>query len=78
MDIFVALVQDRHTDVDAAVFSKDDAAIAWARKMAGEFSSGPVNETLTEDMKAAGWLYYGSYSCEGDPVRVIRRKQDAK
>jgi hypothetical protein len=77
MDIFVALVQDRHTDVDVAVFSKDDVAIAWARDMARRSASMPLDETLTDSMKAAGWLYYGCYSSEGDHVRVMRKKMDA-
>jgi hypothetical protein len=58
------------------LFSKDEAAIAWARKMAQCYASGPVDETLTDTMKAAGWLYYGCYSSEGDRITVVARSLD--
>lgn len=73
MDLYVAIIEDRHSDVGVDVFSDEDTAIAWARKMAHASASGSVDETLTKSMKDAGWVYFGSYSSEGDSVRVVRR-----
>lgn len=77
MEIFIAVVQDRHTDVDVEPFTDANRAIAWARKLARDSSDGDVDETLTESMKDDGWVYSGCYSCEGDSVHVVRKTLDA-
>lgn len=75
MDIYVGIIEDRHTDVNVEVFTSSDVAIAWARKLAQSF--GPVDEPeLNKSMVADGWVYYGVYSCEGDSIRVVRRTLD--
>lgn len=74
MEIFAVILEDRHTDTDVEVFSDSDIAIGYARKMANEFAHGDeVDETLDDNMKEAGWIYHGCYSCEGDSVRVVRK-----
>ena len=73
MDLFVGIIEDRHTDVATEVFSDEDKAVTWARKMAHDSTSDLVDESLTKSMKDAGWVYCGVYSGEGDKVRVVRR-----
>lgn len=76
MEIFVVILEDRHTDTDAEVFSDSTKAIAYARKQANEYADDGVDETLTDAMRQAGWIHHGCYSCEGDHVRVMRKTLD--
>jgi hypothetical protein len=77
MELFIAILEDRHTDTDVEPFMDMDEAIAWARKEAKKHADGEVDETLTDTMRANGWVYHGCYSCEGDNVRVVRKTLDA-
>lgn len=74
--VFVVITQDRHVDIDVTLFTTADAAISYARKEVRDNLrySDDLDEDLTDNMRAAGWLYYGCYSCEGDCVRVVERE----
>ena len=74
---YVAIWEDRHADTSVKVFSEQDTAIEWAQSKVRECDRhGELDETITESMLNAGWLYYGCYSCEGDNIRVVECKVD--
>jgi len=67
MEIFTAICEDRHVDTHVRVFDTLDKAITYAKKFIGN------NTRHSEDIQKSdvdGWLYYATYSCEGDFVRV--------
>lgn len=70
--VYVVMMDDRHIDPTAALFSNRESAIAWARNAARANTRSPddLDETLTEAQRREGWLYYACYSGEGDCVWV--------
>lgn len=79
-DIWIVLIQDRHTDVDAKPYSTENAArrAAWEAAKASSWHPGDVaEEALTDRMRRDGWVLLLAYGTEGDQVRVIRRQVDA-
>lgn len=76
-DIWVVLVEDRHTDVDALPFSSEKAAVAEAQAQVNARHSEDIEVIeLTDRMIGAGWVFNVIYSCEGDNVRVLKRELD--
>lgn len=76
MKVYVAMVEDRHTDTEAFVFSTLEAAIEFARRTAQETASDP--EDIEERPPGARWLFNIHYSCESDRVRVVEKEIDAR
>jgi hypothetical protein len=77
--VYVVLWEDRHNDVGAYLFTDVDVAVSWAQRTAREHDRhGVLDETLTDDMRECGWLYYGCYSVEGDCLRVVPCGVDAE
>jgi hypothetical protein len=70
METWIVLVNNRHTDVDALPFTRQQDAEAKARDMVPD-DTEPTE--LTRDMVRAGWVLNLSYGAEGDFARVIRR-----
>ena len=76
-EIYIVIWKDRHCDDDAIPFSTEEKAISFAKAKAREYDRfNDLAEILTEPMKSDGWLYYGSYSCEGDCLYVVKRTID--
>lgn len=69
MKIYIAMIADRHTDVEAHVFTQPAAAIAFARATAIE--NAHEGEADLEEESIPSWLYYARYSPEGDSVWVV-------
>ena len=80
MTIFAVIWEDRHTDTEVHLFSKEWDAIVFAQKSAANSArdKGDIEEELNDAMKKAGWRYYARYSCEGDSIRVVPCELDAK
>jgi hypothetical protein len=74
MNIYVAMVCDRHTDPHPYVFSSAELAVGFAKATAHKLAKRPedvVEETVD------GWLYCANYSVEGDDVIwVVERTLD--
>jgi hypothetical protein len=68
--VYPVLWNDRHADPDVYVFANADDAVRWAKSKVRELEPSELDEELTPSMAAAGWLYYGRYSLEGDYIRV--------
>lgn len=75
MEVFVAIVEDRHSEAEAQPFRDRGDAIEWAVNQVPDYAfedNEDMDSELTEDMKRAGWIFNMVYSCEGDSVRVVR------
>lgn len=71
-DVFVVIIEDRHSDVGVEVWTDRDSAIERAKALAKEYAG--YNDCSPEQKTVPGWEYYTCYSCEGDCVRVVRVK----
>lgn len=74
--IYVAIWADRHTDTDVYLFQEKQTAIDWARKNARDanrFVEDFEEHDLTSGMKADGWVYWVTYTCENDGIRVVEK-----
>ena len=75
MTVYVAMIDDRHGDPEPFLFSSPDQAIAYARAQAMEYNHH--EEGFKEhDPPPVGWLYYATYSTEGDSVWVLSKTVD--
>lgn len=73
MKIFVVMIEDRHTDPDAVLFSTAEAAIDYAREYAADNAS-PIGSVI--ELPVIAWLYHARYTVEGDSVWVVEREVD--
>lgn len=73
MDIWIMLIEDRHSDVEAKPFSNEAEAIAIASQ---NVPYGTEPGTLSEAMREDGWVLWLPYGGEGDCVRVVKRTID--
>jgi len=71
--IYVVMVEDRHADLDAELFTDPEQAIAYARRTAHELCRHPESY---EEETIEGWLFYARYSTEGDSVWVVEKTLD--
>ena len=75
MQVVLVVQNDRHMDTDVTVFAELPKALEFAidlvRKSRSKDSEPEdFEEGLNESMVQSGWVYYKTYSCEGDYVRV--------
>ena len=80
MKLYIAIVEDRHIDVEVQPFTTPEAAIAYARTQAEANDRGYVPDEDDEDIgeqEIEGYVYYATYSPEGDSVSVVERDLDA-
>lgn len=81
--IYVVMVNDRHTDTEAHLFSTPEKAIAYAQRVLDDNGGSaeavsPEDARMSgDDLTVAGWLFYGCYSTEGDCVWVLPADVDA-
>jgi hypothetical protein len=73
MKLYVAMIEDRHTDPEPFVFSTPEAAVEFARSQAVNGARGGFE---VEEEPIDGWLFYARYSDEGDSVWVIEKTLD--
>lgn len=71
MKLYLVMVEDRHTDPAAFVFSTPEAAIEDAKRRAREYAYNQAD--IDESNPPDGWLYRARYSVEGDCVWVVER-----
>ena len=82
MTIYVVMVEDRHVDTEAHLFSTAEKALDYARQVAADYdypeeeaeADGDVMDVAA--LKDAGWLYYRALSPEGDCVWVLPKEVD--
>ena len=74
MKIFIAIWKDRHTDTTAHPFYNQEEAVDWARgkaKVYAEHAGGSEDYEETDCANIDGWVFYATYSCEGDCIYVV-------
>jgi hypothetical protein len=86
MNIFIAMVNDRHTEPEASLFSTYEKALAYAMaylaEVNGQWNDGengvdPDDKTMdAEALTATGWLFYERYSTEGDSIWILEAGVD--
>ena len=73
LTVYVAMIEDRHTDPDPVLFSTAEAAIEHARTEALRLAG---HEDFIEEEEVDGWLYSATCGNEGDSVWVIEKEVD--
>lgn len=71
--LYCVIVEDKHTDVGAEIFTDREVAIAYAKGICKEYAKDPAD---IKEMHIPAWEYYCSYNCE-DSVRVEVKILDA-
>ncbi len=70
MNVYLVILEDRHTDVQVEVFATKDAALARASQIVEEYEYTPPDP----DRPVEGWPFHATLSGEGDRVRVEKAK----
>jgi hypothetical protein len=74
--VYVAMICDRHADPEPYVFTTQEMAITYAATCVSEYARHP--EDIEDHVPPPdGWLYYTTYSPEGDAVWVLAKQIDA-
>ncbi len=68
--VYVAMIDERHSDPEPYVFTAADAAITFAREQAYEWARAPED---VEEEPIKGWLYNVRWSHEGDSAWVVEK-----
>lgn len=77
--VYVAIVNDRHVDPDPWVFSTAARAVDFARTwFQDHVHPDVVDDEDVGEQEMDGWLYYASYSVEGDAVWVVEKVVDGE
>ena len=76
MEIYIVIVEDRHSDVEAIPYTNREKAIEVAKKLANKYCRYPEDYQEHDYGKDSGWLFYASYSVESDSVRVVTATMD--
>jgi hypothetical protein len=71
MKIYVAVCQDRHSDIDVMPFRMLNDAREYCKQFAGDNLKVC---RLNDEMKRSGWVFYGKFSVESDYVMVLERE----
>jgi hypothetical protein len=69
--VYVIIINDRHADINAEVWSDEAKAKARARQLAKAYARSPAD---IDEQKIADWVLHLSYSCEGDAITVLRKE----
>ena len=67
MEIYIVVVEDRHSNVGVIPFYNREAAIDRAREIAKGYCSFLEDY---EENNYGGFIFHATYSCEGDSVSV--------
>jgi hypothetical protein len=67
MKIYIVLCSDRHSDDVIMAFKKPESAIEFAKRF---IELNKWEDAEVEEEEIIEWLYYATYSPDGDFVRV--------
>lgn len=76
--VYVAMIDDRHVDPEAYVFTTEALAVGFARNEAFELARANTDVDESPVSPVSGWLYHATYSVEGDSVWVVARELDKR
>ena len=77
MTIYVVMVDDRHTDPEAHLFSHPRAAINFA-KTQSEIYGEPTATMSEEDLIAVGWLFCAQWERHGLSIWILPKEVDCE
>ena len=66
MQVFLVILENRHTDVQVEVFSDEAKAVERAKAIVEDYDYEPEEP----DEEIDGWIFNATLSPEGDAVRV--------
>jgi hypothetical protein len=66
MNVYLVILEDRHTDVQVEVFVTKGAAVGRAKQIVEEYDYTPTEP----DKPVEGWPFHATLSGEGDRVCV--------
>ena len=69
MKVYAVIFEDRHCDVDVELFHNAEKAIERAK----EFAHKNDRHDQYEEKAIEGYIFYATYSCEGDCATVLER-----
>lgn len=72
MKVYAVMIHERHSDPEVELFAQQDDAVGWAREEATSWLRD--GEELDEPEGFYGYLYYGSWSGEGEYVAVVEKE----
>lgn len=75
MEIYLVIVEDRHTDTMVYPFTDMEKAISEARRIAHDYCRHPDYYQEYDYGKDDGWVFYAKYG-ESDCVRVVKSELD--
>lgn len=67
-EVYLVILEDRHTDVEVRVFADRQDAIDHAEQIVEDYDYDDDKPALGNPPD--GWLFHAVLSCEGDSVRV--------
>lgn len=76
MEIYIVIVEDRHTDVMTYPFKDKEKAISEAKRIAKKYCKYKEDYKEHDYGQDSGWLFYAEYSCESDSVHVVTSQLD--
>lgn len=74
MNIYIVVCDDRHDDLEFHAFTDEREAITEARKIAKDYSDGRDYRESHD----TGFLFYATYTGEGDSVIVVKTELNEK
>lgn len=79
MKIYIVIISDRHSDTEVRPFYNPNEAVTAARDLAKSYCRYKEDYEEEQLGRDIGWLFYATYSCEGDHVHVVTAEmQDDK
>lgn len=75
--VYLVIIHGRHREDEVDVYCEQQHAISAAQQIVAErrtLGYEPEDDALNDMNVADGWVYFGSYSDDGEYVRVVKRK----
>ena len=76
MELYIVIVEDRYSDVEAMPYTSKEKAVEVAKSLAKKYCRHQDDYQEHDYGKDSGWLFYANYSCESDSVRVVTTTLD--
>lgn len=80
MKIYVAVIEDKHNDIEVFSFTDKQKAIDWARTYAQNNNKSDLDaeQRLDKDMIKCGWVYFGITDYEDSYIYVMETELDSQ
>ena len=72
MNTWIVILNDRHADIEAFAFDNPNNAVNYAKELVKRYGRFPED---IQEREYRIYLYYCTYSCEGDYVAVLKEQE---